>query len=110
MRQLILVGALAAAGLTIAGCGGLFLLAALIFSASDNSGYSGGYDPAFDPSRVYPIDNFEPAQNIPAGQWPGGGQQPNDGQWSGHLSHGTVDPTGQGNHVISLEGEVLNLP
>ena len=104
MRQLILVGALAAAGLMIAACGGLFLLAALLFSASGQSSYSGGNEPVFDPIQTYPIDD---PQTLSGGPWQ---PLPDNGQWNGSISSGTVDPSGQGNDVISLDGEVLNLP
>lgn len=104
MRQLILFGLLAMAGLTIAGCGGVLLLAALLFSASGPSSYSAGYDPVFDPIQTYPTDNFQPIGSSPVDQWPG------NGQWSGSISHGTVDHSGHGNHVISVGGEVQTLP
>ena len=104
MRPLILVGLLAAAGLTILGCGGSLLVAAIVFSASDQGSYPAGYDPAFNSMDTYPIVDPQSLGASPADRWP------NDGQWNGHISHGTVDPTGQGNDVISLDGEVLNLP
>jgi hypothetical protein len=40
----------------------------------------------------------------PADRWLSGGE------WHGSISSGTIDPTGEGNHVISVGGEVLNLP
>src|SRR5262245_61354426 len=104
MRQLILVGALAAAGFMVAVCGGLLLLAALLFSAAGQSSYSAGYDPAFDPIQTYPIDDLQPVGSSP---WQ---PPPDNGQWNGSISSGTVDPTLQGNDVISLDGEVLNRP
>jgi hypothetical protein len=104
MRQLVLVGALAASGLMIAFCGGLLLLAAVLFSASGQSSYSGGYDPVFDPIQAYPIDDPQP---LVGGLWE---PLPDNGQWNGSISSGTVDRSGQGNDVISLDGEVLNLP
>jgi hypothetical protein len=104
MRQLILVGALAAAGLMVAACGGLLLLAVVLFAGSGQSSYSAGYEPAFDSIQTYPIDD---PQTLRGGPWQ---PLPDNGQWNGSISSGTVDPNRQGNDVISLDGEVLNLP
>jgi hypothetical protein len=105
MRQFILLGLLAAAGLTIAGCGGLLLLAALVISGSSPSGgYSAGYDPEYYPAPTYTIVEPAPLGPSPADPWLSGSE------FDGHLSHGTFDTSGQGNHVISVDGEVLNLP
>lgn len=104
MRQFILIGLLAAVGLTIAACGGILLLAALVFSGSGQSDYSAGYDPAFYPATTYPVVGSAPVGPSPADNWLSGSE------FDGHISHGTFDTSGQGNHVISVDGEVLNLP
>jgi hypothetical protein len=105
MRQLILVGILSFAGFTMLACGGIFLLAVLVFSTSGQSSYSAGYDPAFGPVQPYPIDDFQPVGISPVHQ------PAADGQWNGpFISHGTVDSTGQGGDIYTLDGEVLNRP
>ena len=102
MRQLIAFGLLAAAFATIAGCGGLFLIATLLMAGPDSSSYSAGYAPYVGGYQrpVY----VEPQYGGPAGGWQSGHE------WNGRLSSGTSDPTRQGNDVISVDGQVLTLP
>ncbi len=94
--QLTLIGLMAVTALCCTGCGGIFLLATLLLGSpqSSSTGYSGDYyqSPA------------TPVYSSPADRW-----QSSD-QWSDRMSHGTFDHSGQGNDVISVDGEVLTLP
>jgi hypothetical protein len=65
--------------------------------------------PAF--AEAVPVPQVAPAVPLhdlsgpsPADAWLTGHE------WSGSISSGTIDPTGQGNDVICYDGEVLNLP
>ena len=59
---------------------------------------------------------FDSAVGPPiAGDFYGGGSSPADGwlnghEFVGHTSSGTMDPSGEGNHVIMVDGHVLDLP
>src|SRR5262245_17321172 len=98
MRRFILLGALAAAALTALSCGGLMLIATLMLAASGDSGSSGGYGPYVDPY-----------QGSPPVYYGGPDAGPRD-QWSGRMSHGTIDRSGQGGDVYTVDGQVLTLP
>jgi|GEM_PF-5496242 len=102
MRQYIVFGLVAAAGLAIAGCGGLLLIAVLLLAAAE-----GGYSPGHQPyvGQYSPQGDF----GYPPPTYNDGGL-PGDQQWSGRLSSGTSDSSGQGNDVISVDGQVLTLP
>jgi hypothetical protein len=71
-----------------------------------------------DPSVPYPAAPYPdgPAGAPPYGLYPGDGgaygppAPYHPGEFAGRMSHGTIDTSGQGNHVISLDGEVLSLP
>jgi hypothetical protein len=75
------------------------------FSAGDAS-FPGEDGPEYDPGEYsyYPGDYGPNGGGSPADSWLSGGE------WSGGMSSGTVDSTGQGNHVISIDGQVLDLP
>ena len=82
-------------------CGGIFLIATLLMPGPDTGSYSAGR-PA-DESVYQTAAGFEPS-DAPAGGW----QDCPEG--SGRMSSGTVDRSGQGNDVISVDGQVLTLP
>jgi hypothetical protein len=97
MRPYIVLGLVAAAIFSCAGCGGFFLIATLLLNSSGSGDYSAGYQP-YAPAGGY----YQPVG--PADGWQ------TDPSWSGRMSSGTWDRSGQGNDVISVDGEVLNLP
>jgi len=98
MMQLTLIGLMAVTALCCTGCGGIFLLATLLLGSPESSSYSNGSASDYYPSPATPV------YASPADRWQ------NDDQWSGQMSHGTFDRSGQGNDVISVDGEVLTLP
>ena len=111
MRQLVVVGLVAAAMVAFAGLGLLLLLVALVISASERGNYpaaSGNYPNAYSGYPAghdsYPDGYAQPITSSPADQWLNGNE------FSGRMSSGTIDSSGQGNDVISVDGEVLNLP
>jgi len=118
MRQLSVVGLVATGVIAAAGLGLLLLLAAVIVSAAsrpsyhaDFGTYPGGYADNsgaftdFAPPANQTIGDFpQPLGQSPADRWLNGNEI--DAPWTG----GTIDTSGEGNHVIGLDGEVLNLP
>jgi hypothetical protein len=78
----------------------------LVYYYFPSTGYA--YFPAFR-SGLYV------ARGGSSGYYPSNGGSPADrwlsgGEWSGRWSSGTIDRSGQGNHVFSLDGKVLTLP
>lgn len=96
MLQLTLIGLMAVTALCCTGCGGIFLLATLMLGSPDDS-YSSSYSSDYYQPPA-------PAYATPADRWQ------NDDQWSGQMSHGTFDRSGEGNDIYSVDGEVLTLP
>jgi hypothetical protein len=120
MRPLIIVGLALTAVAAIAGIG-LFLLLLAAIALSTSSGpsyptdigtYPGGYSeyPAgvgnyTDLHEHVLSGNSPPYESSPADPWLNGNEI--DGRMYGS---GTIDTSGEGNHVLSVGGEVLNLP
>lgn len=103
MRHLIALGLLAAGTMIFGCCGSVFLLATLLMPGPDAGSQSAGFAP-YEGGYQSPGGFYSEPGYAPAGGWHGGHE------WSGRLSSGTVDPTGQGNDVISVDGEVLTFP
>ena len=96
--QLTLIGLMAVTALCCTGCGGIFLLATLMLGSPASTSYQSGYSGDYYQSPA--ITEYA----SPADRWQ------SDDQWSGRISSGTFDRSGQGNDVISVDGEVLTLP
>ncbi|HEX5104809.1 MAG TPA: hypothetical protein VFV87_13400 [Pirellulaceae bacterium] len=108
MRQVVLIGLLAAAAVTLASCSGVILLVALVLSNTGRSGHTPTYDtPIGSYSSYSRYDDFgagtQPIYVAPANDWP------DNPQWSGSISHGTRGATVQ-DSIYSVDGKVLNLP
>jgi hypothetical protein len=79
---------------------GLVVLLLLIFG---QSGASNSYVPIGVPGPMGYGGYAQPTGGSPADRWLNGTE------FQGRMSSGTFDPSGQGNHVIGVDGQVLNL-
>ena len=113
MRPLIVIGLLAAGMLALAGLGCLLFwpLWPSFSQPCMDGNYPTGYDGYPDAYSGYPAgyDSHpetyrQPIGHSPADNWLSGKE------FSGRMSSGTIDSSGQDNDVISVNGEVLNLP
>ena len=115
MRPLIIVGLATTAVVAIAGMGLLLLLlVAIVLSASSSPSYPTEFGSYPGDEGEYSTDyggydnvlygNAQPLDRSPASTWLNGNE------FSGRMSGGTIDTSGEGNHVIGLDGEVLNRP
>jgi hypothetical protein len=75
-------------------------LAVIRAGTTGPSGPAGGYPAGGQPYGPYPV--------APAAYGPPGPGHP--GEFHGRISSGTMDRSGRGNHVISVDGRVLTLP